>query len=441
MTPMKRKPKMSANRYPRALAIVAILAVLLAAVITAHDEHGSPLTALPGATAQPAPTGPTGGSGGGSGGPPFPLQPPDMPSAPGGYNSGSYPAPDQNNGVSIYNSDAPQSPGSRGSSQQGENYQQQLQPANGTQPPNYDAPLQTQPAPPRAPTAPQQAPTQQQQQPAKQQDHSAQPTDQRETQCEQIARAMGIAESVFNVAGAGGSRSGGRVQPGRDAPGQGTWCACTNTPNGPRSGPNVESVDQHNPYNVLDGSRYQVNSCTSANYSAGLMAGFVDSAGKEVVTRGSLYVEWQVDGTVSKIKNLRLVFDDADVTSGTVISTLYNGFAGAPGGGSMRDQTATALEGLGLLGNSMQAGSSLGVKDLSRLSTKDDHQSWDHNHMVRINAQLEGYPGTYSYWVRSPVAHSNNPTAAVPDYCFTSAANLPQLNEGGTWYPGSGGTL
>ncbi|MBN9636596.1 MAG: hypothetical protein J0H22_15635, partial [Actinobacteria bacterium] len=99
---------------------------------------------------------------------------------------------------------------------------------------------------------------------------------------------MGIAESVFNVAGAGGSRSGGRVQPGRDAPGQGTWCACTNTPNGPRSGPNVESVDQHNPYNVLDGSRYQVNSCTSANYSAGLMAGFVDSAGKEVVTRGSL---------------------------------------------------------------------------------------------------------------------------------------------------------
>jgi len=31
-------------------------------------------------------------------------------------------------------------------------------------------------------------------------------------------------------------------------------------------------------------------------------------------------------------------------------------------------------------------------------------------------------------------------TADGPDYCFTSAANLPQLDEGGEWYPGSGGS-
>lgn len=87
------------------------------------------------------------------GGPPFPLQPPDMPSGPPtGYNSGSYPAPDQGNGISIYNSDAPQSPGGQGGYQQGSSYPQQLQPANGTQPPNYDAPLQTAAQPSVAPT-------------------------------------------------------------------------------------------------------------------------------------------------------------------------------------------------------------------------------------------------------------------------------------------------
>lgn len=76
-----------------------------------------------------------------------------MPDGPGGYNSGSYPAPDQGNGISIYNSGAPQGPGSQGGYQQAPNYPQQLQPANGTQPPNYDAPLQT-PQPQRAPQQP-----------------------------------------------------------------------------------------------------------------------------------------------------------------------------------------------------------------------------------------------------------------------------------------------
>jgi Protein of unknown function (DUF2599) len=157
VTPMRGRRRRIALSGRRILVVPAIVAVLFAAVITStHDDRGAAVSALPGATGQPALTGPTGGgSGGGMGGPPFPLQPPDMPSPPGGYNSGAYPAPDQGNGISIYNSDAPQSPGSRSGNQQAPNYPQQLQPANGSQPPDYDSPLQTQPAP-RASTATQQ---------------------------------------------------------------------------------------------------------------------------------------------------------------------------------------------------------------------------------------------------------------------------------------------
>ncbi len=130
------------------MTVVAVMSVLVAGVVVINRDNtaGTGFSALPGATGQPAPTGPTGGgSGGGLGGPPFPLQPPDMPSGPpNGYNGGGYPAPDQGNGISIYNSDAPQSPGGRGGYQQAPSYpQQQLQPANGVQPPDYDAPLQT----------------------------------------------------------------------------------------------------------------------------------------------------------------------------------------------------------------------------------------------------------------------------------------------------------
>jgi len=144
MAPTTPRSRLSVYRYRRTLTIVSILAVLLAAVVTVNgDRHGTTVTALPGATAQPAPTGPTGGPGGGSGGPPFPMQPPDMPSAPGGYNSGSYPAPDQNNGISIYNSNAPQS---ADADSQATNFPQSRQPANGTQPPDYDHPISPQPS-------------------------------------------------------------------------------------------------------------------------------------------------------------------------------------------------------------------------------------------------------------------------------------------------------
>ncbi|MHA7665116.1 matrixin family metalloprotease [Mycolicibacterium sp. HS_4_1] len=130
----------------------------MAAGVTVTVTSPNSLDTIPQAAAQPAPTGPTGGgSGGGMGEPPFPMQPPEMPSGPGAYNSGSYPAPDQSWGIDIYQTGAQAPGGNQGGYNQAPNYPQQLQPANGTQPPDYDATLQT---PQPAPTAPQQAPSQ-----------------------------------------------------------------------------------------------------------------------------------------------------------------------------------------------------------------------------------------------------------------------------------------
>ena len=125
---------MKRGRLPRGLrrtmAVLAVAAVLMAGVVVVDrdDAAGVGLSALPGATGQP--TGPTGGagSGGGLGGPPFPMQPPGMPDGPGAYNGGSYPAPDQGNGISLYNPDQ-QSAGSPGGYQQAPNYPQPQQQA------------------------------------------------------------------------------------------------------------------------------------------------------------------------------------------------------------------------------------------------------------------------------------------------------------------------
>lgn len=203
----------------RAMAATAGMAVLVAGVVVINrDTPGEAgLSALPGATGQPAPTGPTGGGSGGSGnGPAFPMQPPDMPSGPpNGYNSGSYPEPDQGNGISIYNSGAPQSPSGQGGSQQAPNYPQQLQPANGTQPPDYDAPLQTpqpqisqqmpsQPAqsPATQPTSPQQSPSgQRETEPQTPPSEQQQPDNQQQTNEHRCNGPGGVAPSSFTAHG------------------------------------------------------------------------------------------------------------------------------------------------------------------------------------------------------------------------------------------------
>lgn len=140
----------------RFLAVVAILAVLIAGVVVINTDPSSRnLSALPGATAQP-PTGPTGGGpGGGVGGPPFPIQSPGMPDGPGAYNSGAYPPPGQSGyGIDI-NSSAEQAPsGSQNGNPAEQNFPQQTQPANGTQPPDYDAPIRSAPSPSPSPQQP-----------------------------------------------------------------------------------------------------------------------------------------------------------------------------------------------------------------------------------------------------------------------------------------------
>ncbi|MHA7666952.1 hypothetical protein [Mycolicibacterium sp. HS_4_1] len=114
-----------------------------------------------------------GSAGSGSFGPdPSQFQPPQMTSPPGQYQGGAnsgYPGPDQGNGISIYNP----STGQTGPSQGGYSpYPAQGQPgppANGVQPPNYDAPRQPQaPAPQQGAASPQQAPPLPQQAPAQQ---------------------------------------------------------------------------------------------------------------------------------------------------------------------------------------------------------------------------------------------------------------------------------
>ncbi len=189
MTPMKSRSRSRVNHYRRAVAIVSILALLLAAIITTTlDEHGSTVTALPGAAAQPSvPGGGSGGSGGDGGGPPFPMQPPAMPEVPAPYNGGSYPAPYQGNGIDINNpAEQPaQLPQQQPNSPQGN--PQQLQPANGQQPPDYDQPLQqpSQQPQPQPSQQPEQQPAEQEQQQEQQQEQSSDQEQQRkQNDCE-----------------------------------------------------------------------------------------------------------------------------------------------------------------------------------------------------------------------------------------------------------------
>ncbi len=138
-------------------AVVALLWFSATAFgLAAPDSYTGP-GAMPRAHADCPPD--CGGSSGGSGssGPAFPMQPPDMPNPPGGYNNGYYPAPDQGNGISIYNPGAGQGVTSgQGGYPQYPSQGQPGPPANGVQPPDYDAPLPS-PAPgPQQVTAPQQ---------------------------------------------------------------------------------------------------------------------------------------------------------------------------------------------------------------------------------------------------------------------------------------------
>jgi hypothetical protein len=147
----------------RLAAATAALTLLLAGITVSATETPTPTRlSLPGATAEPTgPGGPTGGMGSGGG---SQFQPPGVGGIDSGYSGGNHPAPPQGNGIDINNpatapeaNQAPQYP-------QGQQRTADRVPVHGTQPPNYDAPLEQVPRQPAQPPNSQQ-PAQTHQQP------------------------------------------------------------------------------------------------------------------------------------------------------------------------------------------------------------------------------------------------------------------------------------
>jgi len=187
------------------VALIAVAVIAMAAgtvqVATLHTSPGSGFSTLATVGAEPTgPPGPTGGmtDGGGSQFQP-PGLPPQMPDYQGGNN---LPPLDQNSGISIYNSGAPQA-GQQAGGQQGAQQPQQGwdQPAHGTQMPDYStapgytqgpgkpnpdyqAPQQS--SPQQGQQSPQQGQQQQQQSPQQsQQQQQNQPQQQQQDQDQQ----------------------------------------------------------------------------------------------------------------------------------------------------------------------------------------------------------------------------------------------------------------
>ncbi|WP_109556885.1 hypothetical protein [Mycobacteroides abscessus] len=136
--PNKPVVERARKRVRTALVAVAVIAVGAAGaqVASNYTTPGSGFSTLATVGAEPTgPPGPTGGmtDGGGSQFQP-PGQPPSMPDYQGGNN---LPPLDQNSGISIYNSGAPQAGQQAGGQQGGQPQQGWDQPAHGTQPPNY----------------------------------------------------------------------------------------------------------------------------------------------------------------------------------------------------------------------------------------------------------------------------------------------------------------
>ncbi|WP_157896192.1 alpha/beta hydrolase [Mycobacteroides chelonae] len=272
MTPMKARKTSVPEGIRRSLAAVAVTAVAMAGWhITDAPTGIGAINLVPGATADPTgPTGPTGGmtDGGGS-----QFQPPGVPSSMPDYQGGNRAPLDQNNGISIYNTGAPQAGQQAG--QQGQQTQQGAQqPQHGTQPPNYQTATPYTQGPGQANPdyqAPQQNTPQQgsQQQPQQQQadqqqdqqsdqqqnqqDRDNQDSEQRRQQCDEVAQHYQIAETVWNTGASGGSYVGGQLVPGREGPGE-DGCNCSNTRNNQKQSKDEESQKcKGQPVNVPDG--------------------------------------------------------------------------------------------------------------------------------------------------------------------------------------------
>lgn len=136
----KQTPDQAKKMLRRSLALIAVCAIVIGGTRIADSQYSPGIGFSTVQTAAADPTGPTGspgGPGGGMNGSQFqpPGLPPQMPDYQGGNNQ---PPLDQNSGISIYNSGAPQA-GQQAGGQQGSQQQPQQaqQPQHGTQIPDY----------------------------------------------------------------------------------------------------------------------------------------------------------------------------------------------------------------------------------------------------------------------------------------------------------------
>ncbi|MEU9806204.1 hypothetical protein [Mycobacterium sp. NPDC050853] len=250
-------------RRTSAVVAIAALAIGGAKIASDHTMPGTGFSTVQTAAADPTgPGGPTGGPGM-DGGQQF--QPPQMPAQQPDYQGGNQPPLNQDNGVSIYNSGAPQAPqqgGQQGAQQQPGNQQ----PQHGSQIPDYQsnpgytqgpgkpnpdvqAPQQQSPQQPQQGQQPQQQQPSQNQQPQNKQDDTTQQLDQqqqqRQQQCMSAAQDYGIAEQMLSfMASAFGGVGSMFQQPSRKV-GPGGECNCAPEQAGPQD--SEPSPDQQQP--------------------------------------------------------------------------------------------------------------------------------------------------------------------------------------------------
>lgn len=224
----------------RTSAFVAIVALAIsgAKIASDHTMPGSGFSTV--ATVAADPTGPTGGGMTGPPGGGSQFQPPGLPPQQPDYQGGNQPPLDQNNGISIYNSGAPQAGQQAPGQQAGQQPQQSWdQPAHGSQipdyqtatpytqgpgkaNPDYQAPQQNSPQqgsqqqPQQGQQQqPSQAPTQTQQ-PQQGDQNSDQQNNDMQKQCQAAQNQMQLVEMGLQLISGAGSLVGGMIKPGQD---------------------------------------------------------------------------------------------------------------------------------------------------------------------------------------------------------------------------------
>ncbi len=159
-----------------------------------------------------------------------------------------------------------------------------------------------------------------------------------------------------------------------------------------------------------------------ADYEVNVIFGADD----QIIGQGTGYVEWQLAGPYTSIRNAYLTSHDAVLSRVVFSGALQNGAVGVENGGSLIHKTQPQfVNGPHIVGNPVHPG------DLSKF-TLEDRKMDDHNYAFQISAEFSEWPGYWYFWVRSPVAHYDEED---PDdiYRFQGAGQLPGNPVGAGW--------